>query len=111
MPEGHTLHRLAFSVSDAFAGSVVRASSPQGRFADSAALLDGSVLVAAAGRIEHGPIGVAVGLPIAVVRAEAALLRVDEEGRLVPGDDALDLRGVVVRRPHVAGGLVAPDGR
>ncbi len=41
MPEGHTLHRLARSLTDAFVGSAVRVSSPQGRFADSAALLDG----------------------------------------------------------------------
>jgi endonuclease-8 len=47
MPEGHTLHRLALDLSDAFAGEQVRVSSPQGRFADSAALLDGQVLVGA----------------------------------------------------------------
>ncbi|MCW2791309.1 MAG: glycosylase [Nocardioides sp.] len=44
MPEGHTLHRLAGELSAAFAGRVVRVGSPQGRFADSAALVDGSVL-------------------------------------------------------------------
>jgi endonuclease-8 len=44
MPEGHTLHRLANDVWDAFGGRVVRASSPQGRFVDGAALLDGRVL-------------------------------------------------------------------
>lgn len=44
MPEGHTLFRLARDLTDAFAGRVVRVSSPQGRFADAAALLDGSVL-------------------------------------------------------------------
>ncbi|WP_427895942.1 Fpg/Nei family DNA glycosylase [Kribbella sp. GL6] len=44
MPEGHTLHRLANDVWDAFGGRTVRASSPQGRFADGAALLDGHVL-------------------------------------------------------------------
>ena len=44
MPEGHTLHRLALDLSDAFAGQQVRVSSPQGRFADSAALLDGQVV-------------------------------------------------------------------
>lgn len=47
MPEGHTLHRLALDLSDAFAGRQVRVSSPQGRFADSAALLDGQVVVGA----------------------------------------------------------------
>ena len=47
MPEGHTLHRLANDLTAAFAGSPVRVSSPQGRFADSAALLDGEVLLGA----------------------------------------------------------------
>lgn len=41
MPEGHTLHRLAAALDQAFAGHPVRVSSPQGRFAESAALLDG----------------------------------------------------------------------
>ncbi|GAA5154485.1 Fpg/Nei family DNA glycosylase [Nocardioides marinquilinus] len=47
MPEGHTLHRLARDLGVAFAGRRVRVSSPQGRFAASAALLDGRVLVGA----------------------------------------------------------------
>ena len=43
MPEGHTLHRLARDFRRWFAtGQPVRVSSPQGRFADAAALLDGS---------------------------------------------------------------------
>ncbi|MFT4083068.1 MAG: DNA-formamidopyrimidine glycosylase family protein [Nocardioides sp.] len=41
MPEGHTLHRLALDLSEAFAGQRLRVSSPQGRFAESAALVDG----------------------------------------------------------------------
>lgn len=45
MPEGHTIHRLAREQRAMFAGTVVRASSPQGRFADGAALIDGRVLV------------------------------------------------------------------
>ena len=40
MPEGHTLHRLARLHQRRYAGSPVRLSSPQGRFAE-AALLDG----------------------------------------------------------------------
>ncbi len=47
MPEGHTLHRLADELTTTFAGRVVRAGSPQGRFADSAALIDGQVLAGA----------------------------------------------------------------
>ncbi len=41
MPEGHTLRRLANDLSAAFAGGPVRVSSPQGRFAADAALVDG----------------------------------------------------------------------
>ncbi|GAB2967981.1 Fpg/Nei family DNA glycosylase [Nocardioides montaniterrae] len=41
MPEGHTLHRLAHQLTDVFGGRPVRVGSPQGRFADSAAALDG----------------------------------------------------------------------
>lgn len=44
MPEGHTLHRLATDLTDAFAGRSVRVGSPQGRFAKAAALVDGQVL-------------------------------------------------------------------
>ncbi|HEU4948848.1 MAG TPA: DNA-formamidopyrimidine glycosylase family protein [Kribbella sp.] len=44
MPEGHTLHRLAHDVQDAFGGRPVRTTSPQGRFAEGAALLDGRQL-------------------------------------------------------------------
>ena len=47
MPEGHTVHRLAGAFNSAFAGKVVSASSPQGRFADGAALLDGRTLLSA----------------------------------------------------------------
>ena len=41
MPEGHTLHRLAGVLDRTFAGTVVRANSPQGRFVEGAARLDG----------------------------------------------------------------------
>ncbi|MGY1633846.1 Fpg/Nei family DNA glycosylase [Geodermatophilus sp. SYSU D01186] len=44
MPEGHTLFRLARDQSLAFAGRPVHVTSPQGRFAAGAALLDGRVL-------------------------------------------------------------------
>jgi len=44
VPEGHTLHRLADALDDAFRGEPVAASSPQGRFAESASRLDGAAL-------------------------------------------------------------------
>ena len=51
MPEGHTLHRLAGSINAAFGASTPQVSSPQGRFADGAALLDGTELM---GSWAHG---------------------------------------------------------
>jgi endonuclease-8 len=45
VPEGHTLHRLADGLRARFAGRAVRVSSPQGRFAEAAALLDGTRLL------------------------------------------------------------------
>ena len=44
MPEGHTIHRLARDHATWFGGKAVRVSSPQGRFSDGAALLDGAAL-------------------------------------------------------------------
>lgn len=44
MPEGHTLHRLARDLGRMFGGARVRAGSPQGRFTEGAALIDGRVL-------------------------------------------------------------------
>lgn len=44
MPEGHSIHRLARSLHRSFAGEALSASSPQGRFAGDAAVLDGRVL-------------------------------------------------------------------
>jgi endonuclease-8 len=53
MPEGHTLHRLARDIEAAFGGRRVSASSPQGRFAESAALVDGTVLLGAEAAGKH----------------------------------------------------------
>lgn len=44
MPEGHTLHRIAKRHNRLFAGSTVEAASPQGRFSEGAAMLDGAEL-------------------------------------------------------------------
>jgi endonuclease VIII len=53
MPEGHTLHRLAADHAAHFGGRAVRCSSPQGRFADGAARLDGRELDAAEAYGKH----------------------------------------------------------
>ncbi|MEU5834202.1 DNA-formamidopyrimidine glycosylase family protein [Streptomyces diacarni] len=62
MPEGHTIHRLARDVADRFAGHTLDVSSPQGKFADGAALLDGAALTATEAHGKHlflgfGPVG------------------------------------------------------
>lgn len=41
MPEGHSVHRIARQIAQNFVGRPVSASSPQGRFAEGAALIDG----------------------------------------------------------------------
>ncbi|WP_105565310.1 Fpg/Nei family DNA glycosylase [Microbacterium halophytorum] len=47
MPEGHSVHRIARQFARNFVGRTVAVSSPQGRFADGAAVLDGRELVSA----------------------------------------------------------------
>ncbi|MEO8261611.1 MAG: DNA-formamidopyrimidine glycosylase family protein, partial [Pseudolysinimonas sp.] len=47
MPEGHSVHRIARQFERHFRGSPVSVTSPQGRFAADAALLDGHSIVAA----------------------------------------------------------------
>lgn len=53
MPEGHTLHRLAADLTDAFAGRVVVSSSPQERFSAEASRVDGRVLEGAEAYGKH----------------------------------------------------------
>ena len=53
MPEGHTLHRLAADLTEAFGGRTVSVTSPQGRFAPSAALLDQTLLLEATAHGKH----------------------------------------------------------
>jgi len=53
MPEGHTLRRLADELDAAFAGRPVRVSSPQGRFAADAAVLDGETVLGADSAGKH----------------------------------------------------------
>ncbi len=45
MPEGHSVHRIARQFERNFVGKTLRASSPQGRFAEGAAVLDGRAAV------------------------------------------------------------------
>jgi endonuclease-8 len=105
MPEGHTIHRLAADCRDRFAGWEARVSSPQGKFADSAALLDGSVLDGADAHGKHlflgfrdlGWVHIHLGL-IGKVTFEGPVtgtvrLRVVGGGH---GEHVMDLRGPAV---------------
>ncbi|MDY6052188.1 MAG: DNA-formamidopyrimidine glycosylase family protein [Rothia sp. (in: high G+C Gram-positive bacteria)] len=53
MPEGHSIHRLARQLTDVFAGEQLTVTSPQGRFSDGAALLDGQVFDSAFAHGKH----------------------------------------------------------
>ncbi|MFF1657025.1 Fpg/Nei family DNA glycosylase [Streptomyces sp. NPDC058255] len=53
MPEGHTIHRLAEDYEASFGGGKTRVSSPQGKFTDAAALLDGTELRTAEAHGKH----------------------------------------------------------
>jgi endonuclease VIII len=53
VPEGHTLHRLARRHTKLFVGRPVRVSSPQGRFATAASVVDGRVLARAEAYGKH----------------------------------------------------------
>ncbi len=47
MPEGHTVHRIANSFNELFAGKTLTVDSPQGRFTQSAKLISGQKLIKA----------------------------------------------------------------
>lgn len=61
MPEGHAIHRLARVIREGFAGQRLEVSSPQGRFAEGAELLNGRVLEAADAVGKHLFLGFASG--------------------------------------------------
>lgn len=66
MPEGHTLYRLAADIRESFKGDRVSVSSPQGRFASSAALIDGSTVLDAHSHGKHLFVELGAGLAIHV---------------------------------------------
>ncbi|WP_149182402.1 DNA-formamidopyrimidine glycosylase family protein [Streptomyces sp. TRM49041] len=61
MPEGHTIHRLAADYRERFGGRSVRVTSPQGKFSDAAALLDGTVLETTEAHGKHLFLGFGAG--------------------------------------------------
>lgn len=53
MPEGHSIHRVARRFAEGFLGQTLRVSSPQGRFAQGAALLDGARAITSRAHGKH----------------------------------------------------------
>ena len=86
MPEGHTIHALARDLDRAFAGSRPRVSSPQGRFAESAALVDGLAYAGAEAFGKHLTIRFEGDLLVHVHLGLFGKLGVRQRHR--PGDDA-----------------------
>ncbi|MEP6666147.1 MAG: DNA-formamidopyrimidine glycosylase family protein [Nocardioidaceae bacterium] len=91
MPEGHTLFRLAADISAAFGGQHVEVSSPQGRFSDSAALVDGDVLESAESAGKHLFIRFEGGHTIHVHLGLIGVFNI-EEGEPPPAVGAVRLR-------------------
>jgi endonuclease VIII len=121
MPEGHTLHRLAGELNHSFAGRRVRVSSPQGRFAASAAELDDSTMIIAAAhgkqlfcdfdedRILHIHLGLIGSLDL----GQPAPVRGEVRVRLATPSVVADLRGpqlCAVRTPEEVAAVVATLG-
>ena len=110
MPEGHTIHRLALDHSPLLKGRQVRLASPQGKFAEGAALLDGRTCVGLVPYGKHlwyafeGDLSMHVHLglygkwrtglgPPPEVRGQLRL-------RMTAGDAWLDLRGPTACEVH-----------
>ena len=121
MPEGHTLHRLAGELNHSFAERRVRVTSPQGRFAASAAELDDTVLITSSAhgkqlfcdfdsdRILHIHLGLIGSLDVGPPTAVRGEVRV----RIATEHAVADLRGpqlCVVRTPEEVAAVVATLG-
>lgn len=109
MPEGHSLHRLARRLTRVFAGTSPRVSSPQGRFAESAALLDGHLFERAwahgkllfleiGGRTVHVHLGLIGRFDFAAVQGIEPPVQGVVRLRLRNEQYAADLRGPMVCR-------------
>ena len=103
MPEGHTVHRLAGACQE-LVGRVIHASSPQGRFREGAATLDGRRLQAVEAFGKHLLVDFGDEHLHAHLGMRGALFRSDPAG--VPGS-GVRLR-LAAEGPPVAWDLVAP---
>jgi endonuclease-8 len=92
VPEGHTLHRLAQSLDAAFAGTTPAVSSPQGPFAEGAALLDGRPVLAASAYGKHLFVEFAGG---AVLNVHLGLIGKFAVDRITDAESVPPVRGQV----------------
>ena len=104
MPEGHTIHRLARDLAE-LRGGPLRASSPQGRFADGAALVDGASLERIEPYGKHLFLGMSTGDHVHVhLGMQGKWLRYDDPA--VAPRPQVRLR---LATPEVARDLIAPS--
>jgi endonuclease-8 len=104
VPEGHTIHRLARDLGE-LRGGPLRASSPQGRFAEGAARLDGASLDRIEPYGKHLFLGMSTGDHVHVhLGMQGTWLRYDDPA--VPPRPQVRLR---LARPEVARDLIAPS--
>ena len=104
MPEGHTIHRLARDLLE-LAGRTVRATSPQGRFTDGAARIDGARLEEPQAFGKHLFLGTDTGEHLHVhLGMRGTFLRYPD-----PSRPPLPQSRVRLSTPDVAWDLVAPS--
>lgn len=110
MPEGHSVHRIARQFDRNVVGRSVAASSPQGRFAEGAAVLDGrtATAVRAVGkqmflefdddlwlRVHLGMYGAwdfagEILIDPTIASSNGRMGQTNQRGTILPGDDGLD---------------------
>lgn len=104
MPEGHVIHRLAQELNSRYRGKALHVTSPQGRFAGEAAVIDQTELVAAEAFGKHLFVEFAAADPAHIVYVHLGLIgtwqfeplaapRGQVRLRLHDGEVAADLRG------------------
>lgn len=113
MPEGHSVHRIARQFRRNFVGHRLAVSSPQGRFAEGASLLDGTTLIEAWAvgkqmflgfeqerwlRIHLGIYGAwdfsgEILADATIASANGRMGQTNQRGTAIPGDEVLDTDG------------------